>query len=162
MRAGGSPKQSSGFKRVTTLKSKDELLSDAAIPAAGDLVFIETANSRVALQLGSLLGEGGEGSVYEIEGAENQVVKIFHKTHRTTHRKAKLEILVEHALRAEGIGFPTGLITNADGAFVGYSMPKASGKELQATIMRPARFRRVYPNWTKADLVDVCISFLEK
>lgn len=162
LRAGGSPRQSSGFKRVTIIKPKDELLSDAAIPGAGDRVFIETADSRVALQLGGLLGEGGEGSVYAIEDVQNQVVKIFHKTHRTTHRKAKLEILVERALRADGIGFPTGLITNPDGAFVGYSMPKASGKELQATIMRPARFRRVYPNWTKADLVDVCISFLEK
>jgi serine/threonine protein kinase len=159
---GGSTRRSSGFKRVTTLKPTDELLPDTAIPGTGDRVFIDTANSRVALQLGGLLGEGGEGSVYAIEDVQTQVVKIFHKTHRTTHRKAKLEILVERALRAEGIGFPTGVITNPDGAFVGYSMPKASGKELQATIMRPARFRRVYPNWTKADLVDVCISFLEK
>jgi serine/threonine protein kinase/predicted nucleic acid-binding protein len=159
LRAGESPRR---FKRVTTLKPKDELLPDAAIPGAGDRVFIGTADSRVALQLGGLLGEGGEGSVYAIEEVQNQVVKIFHKSHRTTHRKAKLEILVERVLCVEGIGFPTGLITNADGAFVGYSMPKASGKELQATIMRPARFRRVYPNWTKADLVDVCISFLEK
>jgi serine/threonine protein kinase len=160
--AGGSPRRSSGFKRVTTLKPKDQLLPDTAIPGAGDRVFIETADSRVALQLGGLLGEGGEGSVYAMDGVESQVVKIFDKDHRTTHRKAKIELLLERALRAEGIGFPTGLITNADGAFVGYSMPKASGKELQATIMRPARFRRVYPNWTKADLVDVCISFLEK
>lgn len=162
LRAGGSPRRSSGFKRVTTIRPKDELLSDAAIPGAGDCVFTEKADSRVAMQLGGLLGEGGEGSVYAIEGAENQVVKIFHKSHRTTHRKAKLEILVERALCAEGIGFPTGLIANAEGAFVGYSMPRALGKELQATIMRPARFRRVYPNWTRADLVDVCISFLEK
>lgn len=162
LNAGGSPRRSSGFKRVTSLKPKDELLSDAAIPRAGDRVFIDAAGSRVTLQLGGLLGEGGEGSVYAIEDVQNQVVKIFHKTHRTTHRKAKLEILVERALCADGIGFPTGLITNSDGAFVGYSMPKASGKELQATIMRPARFRRVYPNWMKADLVDVCISFLEK
>lgn len=142
--AGGSPRRSSGFKRVTTLKPKDQLLPDTAIPGAGDRVFIETADSRVALQLGGLLGEGGEGSVYAIDGVESQVVKIFDKDHRTTHRKAKIELLLERALRAEGIGFPTGLIINADGAFVGYSMPKASGKELQATIMRPARFRRVY------------------
>src|SRR5690606_10778748 len=43
-----------------------------------------------------------------------------------------------------------------------YAMPRATGKELQATVMRPARFKKTYPNWTKADLVDVCISFLEK
>ena len=49
-----------------------------------------------------------------------------------------------------------------DGEFVGYAMPRAAGKELQATVMRPARFKRTYPNWTKADFVDVCIPFLEK
>ena len=90
------------------------------------------------------------------------VVKVFDKDHRTEHRKAKLDLLISHELELHGIGFPTAIITNSDGDFVGYAMPRASGKELQATIMRPARFRRVYPTWTKADLVDVCISFLEK
>lgn len=162
VRAMDSPERSSAFKRVTTLKPRDQLLPDATIPGAGDRVLVESAHSPGALRLGSLIGEGGEGAVYAVEGDESQVAKIFDKDHRTTHRKAKLEILLARTLDSEGIGFPTGLITNTDGDFVGYSMPKASGKELQVTIMRPARFRRVYPNWTKADLVDVCISFLEK
>lgn len=150
------------FKRVTTLKPKDQLLGVAVIPRAGEEVIAETAHSRDRLVLGELLGEGGEGSVFTVRGDESRVVKIFDKDHRTEHRKAKLELLILHELESQGIGFPTNIVTNGDGDFVGYAMPRASGKELQATIMRPARFRRVYPTWTKADLVDVCVSFLEK
>ena len=158
-----APRQAAGaFKRVTTLKPKDQLLGATAIPIAGDRVIAESPHSRTALVLGDVLGEGGEGSVYAVQDDHNRVVKIFDKDHRTAHRKAKLDLLISHELELQGIGFPTDIITNSEGDFVGYAMPRASGKELQATIMRPARFRRVYPTWTKADLVDVCISFLEK
>ncbi|WP_240694724.1 hypothetical protein [Cryobacterium sp. SO1] len=150
------------FKRVMALKPKDQLLLAAVIPSAGASVIAESQHSRHALVLGDLIGEGGEGSVYAVQGDKSQVVKIFDKDHRTEHRKAKLELLISHELGSQGIGFPTNIVTNSDGNFVGYAMPRASGKELQATIMRPARFRRVYPTWTKADLVDVCVSFLEK
>lgn len=150
------------FKHVTTLKPKDQLLGAAVIPNVGDSVMAESPHSRTVLVLGDLLGEGGEGSVYAVQNDQNQVVKIFDKDHRTEHRKAKLDLLISHELEMQGIGFPTDIITNSDGEFVGYAMPRASGKELQATIMRPARFKRMYPTWTKADLVDVCVSFLEK
>lgn len=150
------------FKRVTALKPKDQLLGNAVIPSSGNNVIAESPHARHALVLGDLLGEGGEGAVYAVRDDQSQVVKIFDKDHRTEHRKAKLELLLTRELHSQGIAFPTSIISNGDGDFVGYAMPRAYGKELQATIMRPARFRRVYPTWTKADLVDVCISFLEK
>lgn len=157
-----SQRADGAFKRVTTLKPKDQLLGDAVIPKSGDNVIAVSLHSRHALLLGDLVGEGGEGSVYAVRDNPSQVVKIFDKDHRTEHRKAKLELLLSHELETQGIGFPSHIITNGDGDFVGYAMPRATGKELQATIMRPARFKRMYPTWTKADLVDVCVSFLEK
>lgn len=158
-----APKQTDGaFKRVTTLQPTDQLLAATVIPKSGDNVIAVSSHSRRAIVLGDLVGEGGEGSVYAVRDIPSQVVKIFDKDHRTEHRKAKLELLLSHELEAQGIGFPTHIITNGDDEFVGYAMPRATGKELQATIMRPARFKRTYPTWTKADLVDVCISFLEK
>ena len=52
-------------------------------------------------------------------------------------------------------------MTNARGEFVGYVMPRARGNEFRV-IMNPRRFLKSFPGWTKEDLVDVCISFLEK
>nr|WP_157001168.1 translation initiation factor IF-2 N-terminal domain-containing protein [Agromyces laixinhei] len=156
------PSMTSAFRRVTTLKSADQLLSATSIPRTGDGVIAEAPHSNRAMMLGDLLGVGGEGSVFAVEGDYSQVVKIFDKDHRTEHRRSKIGLLLSHELESRGIAFPTSMILNSEGEFVGYTMPRASGKELQATIMRPARFKRVYPNWTKADLVDVCVSFLEK
>jgi serine/threonine protein kinase len=150
------------FKRATTPKPKDQLLRDTTIPGSGDAVTSESPVGRGAIVLGELLGEGGEGRVFAVDGDHDRVVKIFDSEHRTRHRNEKLRLLLSHELGSPGIGFPTSVITNGDGEFVGYAMPRAAGKGLQATIMRPARFKRTYPNWTKADLVDVCISFLEK
>jgi serine/threonine protein kinase len=171
-RATRQPRAASGAARTVpgafspsvALKAPDRALEgSAALPSAGDTVqFTSARGDNGTLVLGAMLGEGGEGRVYSVNGAANSVVKIFDAEHRTWHRKEKLTLLLSRGFEREGIGFPTSLITNSDGHFVGYAMPRATGKELQATVMRPARFKKTYPNWTKADLVDVCISFLEK
>lgn len=151
------------FRMVVKMKAPDSQLEATPLPTQGDEVHFKTArDGSGTLVLGPMLGEGGEGRVFSVEGDPNSVVKVFDAEHRTWHRKEKLDLLLARTFAREGIGFPTSAITNRDGEFVGYAMPRASGKVLQATVMRPARFKTTYPNWTKADLVDVCISFLER
>lgn len=101
-----APQQAAGaFKRVMTLKPKDQLLGAAVISSAGDRVIAESPHSRTALVLGGLLGEGGEGSVYAVQDDQSQIVKIFDKDHRTEHRKAKLKSsILSFALHTTRIG----------------------------------------------------------
>lgn len=152
------------FTRSPRFRGRDRPLGEAQIPGEGQHVrFTTSAGSGPgAVTLGKLLGEGGEGRVYELLGLPNYVAKIFDSEHRTAHRQEKLTLLMSRGLVREGIGFPVAVLTTTDDDFVGYAMPRAGGKELQSTVMRPKRFRATYPGWTKADLVDVCISFLEK
>lgn len=156
------PRTQRAFDKTTELKPTDEILAPTPIPGSGDTVTAESPSGRRMLALGELVGEGGEGRVYAVLGDSDQVIKIFDPEHRTRHRHEKLKLLISHRLQSPGIASPTCVITNATDQFVGYAMPRASGSALQATIMRPARFKRTYPGWTKADLVDVCVSFLEK
>lgn len=151
---------SSSHKRAARFKGADRTLSPVDIPTTGGTVFDTKGAESVVI--GAHVGEGGEGRVYEVVGRSDLVVKIFDNAHRTQHRHAKLTLLVSRNLQHEGIALPKSVVANADGAFVGYTMPRASGRVLQATVMRPNRFRETYPDWTKTDLVDVCISFLEK
>lgn len=161
--AGSSPRSVGAFSRAPRMKPADVVLEPVALPGEGDTVHIDRPGRDAdTLVLGPLIGEGGEGRVYGVPDDPQTVVKVFDAEHRTLHRQQKLKLLVARGLSHEGISFPTGIITNVEGAFVGYTMPRAAGKVLQATVMRPARFKKTYPNWTKADLVDVCISFLEK
>ena len=162
--AGTAANRADGaFSQAPAMQAPDVILEEVRRPEEGEEVrFLSAKGGSGTLTLGPMIGEGGEGRVFSVKGDERSVVKVFNATHRTHHRHEKLKLLLSRGFEREGIGFPTSLISNLDGEFVGYAMPRASGKELQATVMRPARFRRTYPNWTKADLVDVCISFLEK
>ncbi|UIP57161.1 hypothetical protein DSM26151_00140 [Agromyces marinus] len=148
------------FSPRPTLRPSDTPLTFSMLPTQGDTVTRMSTDRSGALVLGALLGEGGEGSVYEVDG--NAVVKIFDKDHLTRHRKEKIELLVGRSLRAQGLCIPSAIVRNKQGEFVGYVMPKASGREFQRTIFNKRKFEREFPNWRKVDLVDICISFLEK
>jgi hypothetical protein len=148
------------FSPATELREPDRVLKVADIPGEGETVLLESPLGSGAFVLGAPLGEGGEGAVFPVGGG--WVVKIFDREHNTQHRKEKVSLLVAGGFRTPGICFPQALVTNQVGQFVGYLMPEAKGREFQRTIFNPRRFKQAYPDWKKTDLVDVCISFLEK
>jgi hypothetical protein len=158
---GAAPgRAASAFRPAPERREPDRVLDVTEIPGEGDAVLIEWASRRGTLVLGPPLGEGGEGTVFPVGGGF--VVKVFDREHITRHRKAKIDLLVSRGFRQAGICFPQALVVNRFSEFVGYLMPEARGREFQRTIFNPRRFRQAYPDWTKTDLVDVCISFLEK
>lgn len=159
-RRGAESARVAPFSAIASIQPHDSALAFTLIPAEGDQVMWESARGSGTLVLGSLLGEGGEGAVYA--GASNSVVKIFDDEHITRHRKEKIELLVSHGLEAKGLCVPSASVKNHLGEFVGYVMPKASGREFQRTIFNKRKFEKEYPDWKKTDLVDICISFLEK
>lgn len=146
------------FSATTALRPRDVPLAFTSLPKEGDTVTWESATKGGSLVLGSLLGEGGEGSVYE--GGRGSVIKIFDKDHITEHRLEKLKLMVGHGLQAKGMCIPSALVSNQHGEFVGYVMPKASGREAR-TIFNIRKLEKDFPSWKKSHLVDICISFLE-
>lgn len=148
------------FPPDTPFRGADRKLPVSEIPGEGDGVFIETATGKEKIILAERLGTGGEGSVFSV--SPTQVIKIFDEDHITAHRNAKIELLASRNLAVPGICFPQAVVRNLHGEFVGYSMPRANGKEFSRALFNPRRFRRDYPTWTKTDLIEVAISFLEK
>lgn len=148
------------FAATSKIQPRDTALAFTSLPAEGDRVTWESPSNGGTLVLGSLLGEGGEGSVFA--GGDKTVIKIFDKDHITQHRKEKIELLVNGGLQAKGLCVPSVLVRNGNGDFVGYAMPEASGREFQRTIFNRRKFEKEFPNWMKTDLVDICISFVEK
>ena len=131
------------FSKSPRFRGPDRRFGDIEIPTEGQKVHFTTnaGSGPGAVTLGKLLGEGGEGRVYELIGLPNYVAKIFDSEHRTTHRQEKLTLLMSRGLVREGIGFPVAVLTSTDDHFVGYAMPRAAGKELQSTVMRPSGSR---------------------
>lgn len=147
------------FDGDAQLRPPDEALAVEAVPETGDEIWHQSPSGSGSLVLGPVLGEGAEGTAYEVDGG--RVVKIFNRQHISQHRRAKVSLLTSRSIEWEGICVPLAVVSNAAGEFVGYMMTRARGSEFRV-IMNPRRFLKTFPDWTKADLVDVCISFLEK
>ncbi|MET4639592.1 hypothetical protein [Mycetocola sp. 2940] len=157
--ASGVRRRAEPFDGEAAFRGADSSLSVGTIPSVGHKVHFTSPSGSGSVVLDELLGEGGEGAAYAVDG--DRVVKIFDRDHVTHHRRAKVEQFASRNLFSEGICFPEAVVTNDAGEFVGYMMPRAHGHEFRV-IMNPRRFLKAFPGWTKADLVDVCISFLEK
>ena len=157
--SGISAPKAKPFKATSAIKPRDAVMAVTTVPEQGDRVIWESATETGTLVLGALLGRGGEGTVYESD--HDTVVKIFDKEHITQHRRAKIELLVGSGLQANGRCIPTARVRNNVGEFVGYAMPKVTGREAR-TIFNIRKLEKDFPEWTKSDLVDICISFLEE
>lgn len=73
------------------------------------------------------LDRGGEAEIFQIS---DQVAKIYHPQHRTAERRRKLEIMIadppddpEKARGHASIAWPTELVFDRQGSFLGFLMP---------------------------------------
>ncbi|GIV38881.1 MAG: hypothetical protein KatS3mg033_0681 [Thermonema sp.] len=100
---------------------------------------VYTADGKL-LQLGELLGSGGEGYIYEVQDKHPRgevVAKIFHDPAKAAEREAKLRYMVQNppeSIEQNGhtfLAWPLELLFDEQGQFTGFLMPKARGVELE-------------------------------
>ena len=80
--------------------------------------------------LGSEIGSGGEGTIYEISGGSSLVAKIWHKPGNGQERKLDALLKRRPRMRSElqpvlGLAWPSAALADNRGATVGFLMPKA-------------------------------------
>lgn len=83
-----------------------------------------------SLGLATPLDRGGEAEIYQVSGTPFRVAKVYHPQHRTAERRRKLELMIadppEDSERAQGhasIAWPTDLVFDGRGGFLGFLMP---------------------------------------
>ena len=87
--------------------------------------------------------------------------KIYKEGSLTELKRDKIKLMLTRPVNIKGIAWPLDYVTNNGGDFVGYIMPKAQGIPLQPTIFVKPYFEKCLPNWSRRDLVVVCLKFLE-
>ncbi|MDY0749105.1 hypothetical protein SNE35_31705 [Paucibacter sp. R3-3] len=127
------------------------------LPVAGDVVRFA---SGTAVALGRQISAGGEGIIYEVLGG-TQVCKVYHREKLTHLKQRKIELMVSRRIERPGVCWPTHTVSNAAGEFVGYVMPRATGQTMQSTVCVPPRLSKVFPDWTRLDLVNVAGTFID-
>ena len=151
--------------------SKIRRVEDRALPLSrpvliGDILTTETGEPvRLTGRLrdGKENVEGGEGALYQVDLPE-QVAKIYHsapdKYRLTSGRKAKLEDMIAHNPEIQNLCWPTHLLHNQKGEFVGYLMKRVPEGALsfQRSVLqmfKPYIQEAVLPGWNRRDLVRV-------
>lgn len=82
------------------------------------------------VRLGKVLGQGGEGAVYELTQRPDLVAKLYHKP-LSIEKAAKLKAMASIASTSleSFTAWPAGLLTQADRRPIGILMPKISGRK---------------------------------
>lgn len=144
--------------RKTPSIEKSIVLAVSGLPTEGDVV---SSGEYGRIRLLKTLSAGGEGTIFETDRRDH-VCKIYHKDRLTSARKRKIELMLSRKIVKEGICWPVDFVTNSAGQFVGYLMPRANGKPMQHTMFVKPVLEKSFPSWSRIDLVNLGITFLDK
>lgn len=108
-------------------------------------IFIGKNRASVA----ELIGKGGEGEVYAIEGRSGQAVKIYN-TDLRANREEKVRAMVSEglAVKTDLVAYPGEVVTDHRGNFLGFAMRLVSGYRPMHELYSPKSRQRLFP---KAD-----------
>ena len=105
------------------------------------------------VRLGKLVGQGGEASVYKVEGHSDLLAKVFEPAPRANY-EAKLTWMMENApenptrsLSHPSLAWPTGLLYGSNRRLAGYLMPYIRHAVPALEVFNPRRRAAVLPNF---------------
>lgn len=142
--------------RQSVTELLDTPMKVSQIPAEQGTVY----TPQGAIKLLKEVAVGGEGVIYTTD--TNYIAKIYKKENNTKRKYEKIKLMLTKPIECDGICSPVAALYNFNKEFVGYLMPKASGKELQKSIFIKPLFVKKFPDWKKRDTVELCITILEK
>lgn len=147
-------------KNVTSLNDLNPNVRDIKnIPGEKEFVYIKQGRQG-EIELLEKISSGGEGVIYKTN--TYYIAKIYKYEKNTKRKHEKIKLMLSKNINFEGICFPVSPLYNSNDEFVGYLMPKAEGKEIQKSIFIKQLLLKNFPNWKKRDLVELCITILNK
>lgn len=108
------------------------------------------------IHLGKLIGEGGEGRVYEHLHDSSKVIKIYSDL-SNSHRENKIKkmISLEFSKKTNLISFPDEAVTNESGQVIGFSMNYLSNYQQIHNLYGVKSRKQLFPNADYRFLVRV-------
>lgn len=121
---------------------------------------ISASGQEMEIKLGGQIGSGGEGFVFSTN-LKNVVAKVFQPGNATSNKYNKIAALLEKGCEYDGICFPSHILLNERGEFIGYLMPQAEGEAI-SNLLNAQIIKKEYPSLKRVDLVRLAISILRQ
>lgn len=86
--------------------------------------------------------------------------KIYNHNALNTFLEEKTKRMISKKVEFKGLCWPTDMLHNADGQFVGSLVPPAKGEPLHLAVFKQAKLQTYFPDWDKKDLCDLTITIL--
>lgn len=86
--------------------------------------------------------------------------KIYHPAALTNFLEEKAKRMLSREVRYPGLCWPTDLVRDGEGNFVGVLLPPAKGEPLQLAVFKQAKLETYFPDWDKKDLCDLTLAIL--
>ena len=122
------------------------------------LSAVVTSSGR-RIQLGKLLGKGGEANIFHVEGDGTIALKLY-TDGKALKRQPKVNALIADHLRSHTsiVAFPIEIV-NVNGVFAGFTMKKANGAKPMHQLCTPGDRKSEFPNANFRFLVRVALNF---
>lgn len=106
---------------------------------------IKIGNER--FRIAKMIGKGGEGEIYALQGRPGLAVKIYHSNLRVK-REEKIRAMVgaNLAIKSELVAYPGEVATDLNGEFLGFVMRLVLGYRPLHELYSPKSRRQHFPN----------------
>lgn len=115
-------------------------------------------SSGKAVNLLSMIGSGGEGSIYKTD--TGQAAKILKDSFCTPEREKKMKYQTENNPHISELCWPEDVLYDASHKFAGILMPCVSEyKEMSISVLKLGDevIQKTYPKWNRLSLIELCI-----
>lgn len=149
---------------ATTVSAlSNEPVGGVDVPGTGATVA-DDGGTRLAL--GNVLGRGGEGTVYTVDGRDDVVAKVYHPTSITPRQLHRIDRMLEVGLDTEHpwarhICWPTSRLHDGFGRVVGILMPRAGGHDLGRSVFRHTELQKHFGDWDRRQLAQLGLTLLD-
>lgn len=117
-------------------------------------------------KLGQKIASGGEGTIFQIEGTDKTLAKIYsaQKLNATPEMESKLRSMCRLNAKIGGVlafAFPKDLLYDKGGRFVGFTMPKMTGQSIICAV-RPMERIVLQPQYDTRFSIVVALNLAER
>ena len=93
-----------------------------------------------------------------IELNDNQLLKVFNTDILPDSVRWKIDFVFQNELMLADVYFPQAVIYSEQGTPIGYKFRKPAGYSLLRSIFIKSQFKKLFPIWSRENLVTLCIS----